>query len=482
MDKRIINRENDFCRLKAMRCAIKEDIPTINFNGCPVNRKPNAAFLRPYLIKNKSRLRINLFLMMRYPLLMLCFCVCLLANTQTIIYNPAIKSAKLFKTGDQTSFPVLALNGNEVLQLEFDELGPAVKNYYCGFQLCNADWSPAQLTSFEYTKGFQSIRISTYRNSSLATIRYVHYSATVPDRNSIPSRSGNYLLKVFLNNDTAQLAFTKRFVVVGTKSQVATQVLQPFNATLYRTGQKLQIAIQADKQINALSPSDIKVAVLQNGNWQTALYLDRPTVYRGNYFEYSDEGITGMVGLKEFRWLDLRSLRLMSDRMLNLDNRRDSVQVYVKPEATRNGQSYVYFRDLNGGYTIETYESINPFWQGDYAWTHFKYFPPGNRALGGNDVYIFGEMTNYGADTSGLMHFNAESGAYEKTLLLKQGYYNYLYGTRPYAGGPLDFTQTEGNYWATENNYTVLVYYRPFGARADECIGFSSLNSVFQRP
>lgn len=403
-------------------------------------------------------------------------------NAQTVVYNPAIKSVKLFRAGDQTSFPLLTLNGSDVLQLEFDELGTSVKNYYCGFQLCNADWSPAGLNSFDYTKGFQSTRITTYRNSSLATFRYVHYQATIPDRNSAPSRSGNYLLKVYLNNDTTQLAFTKRFVVVNTMSQLTAQVTQPFNATLFRTGQRLQIGVQVDRRINVLGPSDIKVAVLQNQSWQTALFLNQPTIYRGNYYEYSDEAITGFAGLKEFRWLDLRSLRLKSDRMLNLNNYRDTVSVDMKPETSRNGQSYVYFRDLNGGFTIETYESVNPFWQTDYALVRFKYFPPGNKAMGGSDLYIFGEMTNYGADTTGLMHFNEESGAYEKTLLLKQGYYNYLYGTRSSRGGPLDFSQTEGNFWSTENNYTVLVYYRPFGGRADECIGYSIFNSLFQRP
>lgn len=409
-----------------------------------------------------------------------CFCF-VQAYSQTGIYNPGIKSVKFFRAGDQTSFPVLMLNSSDVLQLEFDELGTGVKNYYYSFQLCNADWSPSTLTTFEYTKGFQSTRISTYRNSSLATTKYVHYQAAIPDRNSSPSRSGNYLLKVYLNNDTSQLAFTKRFVVVNNLTQIATQVQQPFNGSLFQIGQKLQLGVQTGKQINVLSPSDIKVVVLQNQNWQTSLFMDRPTIFRGNYFEYSDEGITGMAGLKEFRWLDLRSLRLLSDRMLHLDNKGDSVHVYVKPERSRNGQPYIYFRDLNGGYTIETYESINPFWQSDYAYTHFKYFPPNNKPLPGNDVYIFGEMTAYATDTSGLMHFNEATGAYEKTLLLKQGYYNYLYATKPFRGGPPDFSQTEGNHWATENNYTVFVYYRPFGARADECIGYSSLNSVFQR-
>jgi hypothetical protein len=168
--------------------------------------------------------------------------------------------------------------------------------------------------------------------------------------------------------------------------------------------------------------------------------------------------------------------------MEELDTRRDSVEVFVKPETTRSGQPYIFYRDLNGAFTVETFESINPFWQGDYALTHFRYVPANRQAIPGQNVYIFGEMTNYAADTTGLMRFNPETGAYEKTLFLKQGYYNYLYATRPARSpGPVDFSQTEGNIWTTENSYTVLVYYRPFGGRADECIGFTTLNSVFQR-
>ena len=403
------------------------------------------------------------------------------AGAQTQIFNPKIKSVKLFRAGDQTTFPVLQLASSDVLQLEFDELGTGVSNWYYSFQLCNADWTPSVLTTFDYIKGFQSSRITTYRNSSLATTRYVHYQASIPDRNSAPSRAGNYLLRVFANNDTTQMAFTKRFVVVNNLAQIGALVQQPFNATLFRTGQKLQLTVQTDKRINVLSPQDMKVVVLQNQNWQTALFMDRPTIWRGNYFEYSDEAITGIEAAREFRWLDMRSLRLRSDRMESLDTRGDTVRVWVKPETTRTGQPFVYYRDVNGAYTIETFESINPFWQGDYAYTHFRYTPPNRRPIEGSNVYIFGEMTNYAADTSGLMHFNTETGAYEKTLFLKQGYYNYLYATRPVKGGPVDFSQTEGNNWSTENNYVVLVYYRPFGARADEWIGFSSLNSVFQR-
>jgi hypothetical protein len=339
------------------------------------------------------------------------------------------------------------------------------------------------LRTFEYTKGFQNVRITNYRNSSLAFVRYTHYQAAVPDRNSYPTRSGNYLLKVFLNGDTTQLAFVKRFVVVEMKSSVAAQVLQPFNARLYNSAQKLQIGVQTESKVQLFSPTDLKIVALQNNSWLTSVYLDRPTITRGNYFEYSDEALTSFPAIKEFRWVDLRSFRLKGDRIQTLDAKKNSTDIVVVPDPARAAQAYIYYRDLNGSYTIETIDNPNPFLQGDYATVHFSYFPPGNKAIEGQDLYLFGELTNYAADTTGRMLFNADRGAYEKTLLLKQGYYNYTYATLPMdKKGYPDFSQAEGNYWATENAYVILVYYRPFGARADECIGFTSLNSVFQRP
>lgn len=398
------------------------------------------------------------------------------------IYKENIQSVKLYKPGDQTSFPVIMLNSSDMLELHFDDMENDIKNYYYSFQLCNADWSYTMLRPFDYIKGFQNVRITNYRNSSIANTRYTHYQATFPDRQSAPNRSGNYLLKVFLNGDTSQLFFTKRFVVVENKANVGAQVQQPFNATLFRTGQKLQITVKTDSRIQTFSPSDIKVVALQNNNWQTAVYMNRPTISRGNYFEYSDEAITAFQAIKEFRWIDLRSFRLKSDRVLDVATKNDSTIIVAKPETSRADQSYVYYRDINGEYTIEPMENVNPFWQSDYAYVHFSYFPPGNRPFEGKDLYMFGEITNYAGNDGAKMIFNKERGAYEKTMHLKQGYYNYLYATMPYGKKAYpDFSTTEGNYWGTENNYTILVYYKPFGARADELIGYTMINSILQR-
>jgi len=137
------------------------------------------------------------------------------------VYKSNIKTVKLFKSGDMYSYPVIMLNSNEQLELHFDDMDADVKYYYYSFQLCNADWKPANIQLFDYIRGFTSNRITNYRHSSLAQTRYTHYQAVLPERNGAPSKAGNYLLKVFLNDDTSKLVFTKRMLIVNTKANVS---------------------------------------------------------------------------------------------------------------------------------------------------------------------------------------------------------------------------------------------------------------------
>jgi hypothetical protein len=400
------------------------------------------------------------------------------------IYKPNIHSVKLFKYGDIYAYPIIALNSGEQLELHFDDFDADVKSYYYTYQLCNADWTPANLQPFDYIRGFQSVRLNTYRYSSIALTRYTHYQAVLPDRGSVPVRSGNYLLKVFRNNDTSDLLFTKRFLVVDNKVQIAAQIKQPFSSQYYLTDQRVMVTVNtASARINTLSPQDLKLTVLQNNTWPTAARVDRPTIYRGNYFEYNDDA-TSFASGREWRWIDLRSLRLMTDRMQRITDTSGVTHVFVKPDTERRQQVYIFYRDLDGIYTIENTDGNNPYWQGDYAWVHFTYVPPGGQPYAGRDIYLFGELTNYLPNNFSRLDFNKEKGIYEKKLFLKQGYYNYSYITLD-TGKPVtnrfSFDNTEGNFTNTENNYTVLIYFRPFGGRADELIGYAQLNTLSGR-
>ncbi len=418
---------------------------------------------------------------------LLCWPLFLSAQIPDHVYRSNIRTVKLFRYGDMYSYPVLQLGSNEQLELHFDDMDNDVKNYYYSFQLCNADWTPANVQSYDYIRGFQSNRIGTYRSSSIVQTRYTHYQALLPERNSGPVKGGNYLLKVFLNDDTSRLVFTKRMLVVNKKASVSGQVLQPFNGNLFQTHQRVQAGVStAGNQINPLSPQDLKIVLLQNYTWNGATVLDRPTLFRGNYYEYSDEAFTTFAAGKEWRWADLRSFRLRSDRVLKIvdSDTTSRTDIYINPDIDRRQQLYIYYRDINGLYTSENQDNGNPFWQADYAWVHFTYVPPGNRSLEGKNIYLYGELTGYRPDENARLQFNPEKGVYEKSLYLKQGYYNYSYVSLPSrttAGTPSILENTEGNYWGTENAYTILVYFRPFGARADELIGYAHFSSAFQR-
>src|SRR6185503_18887287 len=184
--------------------------------------------------------------------------------------------------------------------------------------------------------------------------------------------------------------------------------------------QKLQVSVNLNSTLNVFNQQDVKVVLLQNYSWPTASYLLRPTIYRGNYFEYNDENTNTFPAGKEWRWIDLRSLRLMSERMVKMTDSNKRRQVYVKPDGERAGQVYIYYKDIDGMYTIENWDDYNPYWQSDYADVHFTYVPPGNRAYEGKSVYIYGELTSYTPDADARMDFNEEKGIYEKTLFLKQ--------------------------------------------------------------
>ena len=405
----------------------------------------------------------------------------LFAQQPDKIYKSYIATAQLFQYGNQSQLPIYTINGGERIQLEFDDLEGNVKNYYYTYQLCDYNWKPVNLSPFDYIKGFTQNRIATYRYSSIALTRYTHYQIILPEQNSVPAKSGNYILKVFLDGDTSKTAFTKRLLVVETKASVSALVVQLLSAQNFTSYQKVRFTVTTS-DINAFSSAQqIKVVVLQNNRWDNAQKDIVPTFVRGNVLDYSNENIAQFPGGKEWRWLDIRSFRLQSDRIEHADYGKTFTNMYVVPDIDRSVQRYVYYPDYNGTYNIITYESINPFWQGDYATVKFSFAPPGGKQIDGKNIYVAGQFTGFETTDKYKMRFNDSTGMYEASVFMKQGYYSYTYLTED-ENGVNKTNLLEGNYWETENNYTILVYYKSFTDRTDQLIGVGQINSRRDRP
>ena len=72
-------------------------------------------------------------------------------------------------------------------------------------------------------------------------------------------------------------------------------------------------------------------------------------------------------------------------------------------------------------------------------------------------------------------------GEYVCSMVLKQGYYNYHYMFLPHGTNIGDVSQIEGNYWETENDYTIFIYYREDGDISDKLISIKKLKSTQRR-
>ena len=412
------------------------------------------------------------------------FCLPLFAQLQPDkIYMPNIHTAQLFLTGNQYGYPIIQPGAVGALEMHFDDLEGRVKNYSYTYQLCNADWKPVDLSPFDYLDGFTQNRISQYRASSIAAVKYIHYQALLPERNCMPKLTGNYLLKVFLNGDTSKLAFTRRFLIVTNLVPISASIQQPFNPDLFKTHQKLQFSINKTK-LNVLNPlQQLKVVVLQNFRWDNAVMSAQPTFMKQDIYEYNGEKDFVFPAGKEYRWIDLRSFRFLSDRIKSANREVTPVEIQVAPDGPRINQQYIWYEDLNGFYQIAGTDVSNPFQQGDYARVNFLYVPPNNQPYAGKDLYIMGQMTGYDYNDSTKLRFDQTLGVYEASLLMKQGYYTYTFGTKEAndRNAPISVANTDGNYWETENNYTILVYYRSFSDRSDQLVGTYTINSRASR-
>lgn len=394
------------------------------------------------------------------------------------VYDNSIKTILVHPVGDALAIPVISLNEMNPLEISFDDLKAKYQNYFYSVELMNADWSSAGLSSFDYLQGFNQNRITQYVVSSIAIQPYYHYKFTFPNTSSRPIKSGNYIIKVYKDANPQNIIFTKRFFVVDDQVSIVSSIQEPFDGNISKTHQKVQLRVDT-KKIAFFQPDQLQVQVIQNYRYNDALNVRTPSFIRGSILEYNSDRDLIFPSGKEARWLDLQSLRLKSDRVANFETTATGTIVNVKPDVARAATPYFNFKDLNGQFLIANTESLESEYQNDYATVVFTFIPPHKLPFLGAQLYLSGAMTNNSLDASSEMKFNGNLGVYQKSLFLKQGYYSYSYILREKTDSDpmLDFKETEGDHWETENAYTILIYYRPPGARHDHLIGFTTVHS-----
>jgi hypothetical protein len=421
------------------------------------------------------------FLIMKslgFLLLLLTFACC--GYTQNVIsytdqvYRGSIKSVECYNAAKQGSFPLIHFRTDEQLMLAFDDLEGRSRNYYYTLEHCDAQWNTSRLSPAEYLQSFTEDRIMDYNYSSGTIQKYIHYQVRFPNANISPKLPGNYLLKVYEDNDPTRLIITRRVYVAASNVSIGAEVVPSANVALRAQNQKLNLQVTY-AGLNVQNPyTDIKVLAMQNGRPQTAQLSTRPTYIRGSQLIYNDISINDFAGGNEFRHFDTRTLKLNSERIARI--LKDTANtVLLLGDASRNEDAYLFQYDNNGSFFILNQDGHDPATDADYAYVYFNFTAPPNLPKG--DIYVTGRFNNFSLNQNNKLMYDAARNRYTLAIPLKQGVCDYQYVWVDAATNQANSKPLEGSYFETENDYQILVYYRAPGARWEELVGYQPLNT-----
>ncbi|MBK6997026.1 MAG: DUF5103 domain-containing protein [Lewinellaceae bacterium] len=411
---------------------------------------------------------------MRYLLFVL-FPSILFSQTENQVLDPDICTVQLYLAGSPLSQPIVNLKTSpNVLVLEFDHLGDQLKDY----KHCNSDWQPSELDENEYLDGFTEDRIITVENSFNTLATYTHYTLGLPNRNIRWVRSGNYLLNVFDTEDEDRLVLVRRFMVVEPLWRIDAEFVRTAQVEKLDTHHEIDFTVVPKGVRISMPQNDVKAFVLQNGRWDNALGPLKPYITRGDnlVFDYQDQ-ILFPAG-KEFRFFDIRSFDYRGEYVKNIVDKPTYFEVTLKPDESRFDRPVLFRPDADGRFVIENQNANQTLLQCDYATVLFSIKQ--NLPLDDADVYVFGELTDWQLKPEFKMQYDETTQVYWCDTWLKQGLYNYQYLVVDRNTGKPDLDGFEGNWYATTNQYTILVYFRPFGARYDRLMGAVTVNSSRQ--
>jgi hypothetical protein len=373
------------------------------------------------------------------------------------------------------SGPFLNLLSNDAIQFEFDvQTSPDEDLYYSIFH-CDPYWNFDDSNPMDVIQGFTSQRIPYPENSIHTAAVFDHYRFELPNNMSRFIQSGNYYVAVHEGSD-----FNETSIRLGYRIVVYVEGDHGLNGvmTLKRASSiaHLQSHQEADFSISlANTPvydmQKVVPVILQNGRWEDGKMNFQPTYIAPNNvlvydFSNGENEFPGGGEWEAFETKDLRvnGFNVQSSAYVGTEN-----HVFLYPSQNQMNLAYNSRSDLNGACLISSELYDDDDLTSDYVYVHFELTSP---VLPNKVVIECGNEWNQKITCN----YSETKKAYEATMYLKQGVYNYRFRIEP-SSNREEINFAIGNHAATENNYQLLVYYYDRNAGFYKCGGVFTQNT-----
>lgn len=393
------------------------------------------------------------------------------AQTEIEVAPPFNIKTVLFVQNNENVTPFFALG--ESFTFKFDDLYTTEQDYFYTISHCDYNWNPSNLSKSEYLLGFDNVRIQEYENSQNTLQSYSHYTLKIPNFQTKQIKlSGNYILKIFDGN--GQLILSRRFVMYENMVGVGLQVKRSRTISDIAHKHNLDFSIKSGNLLLQNPFENVRVTLLQNGVWHSSINNIRPQYNIGTELIYKYDHETSFDASNEYLWFDTKDVRAANNSVYKISS-GEVYMTYLYTNHPRANEVYTYFPDVNGNFIVSNVMRENPNLEADYTWVFFALKVPKNTYK--EDIYIGGMFNNYALTDEYKLEYNAKEGLYTKAVMVKQGFTNYSYFLADKKGKLNTQDAIDGNFFQTENNYTVLVYYRGTTDLYDRVIGIGRANS-----
>lgn len=392
----------------------------------------------------------------------------------TGIFDEAFHTLRTDVNGDYMAPPVLMLDSDDVLTISFDEITES--NSYLRYSLlhCNANWTESSLVESEFLDGFNFGNVEDYEYSRLTSVHYVNYRISLPNDRFRFKISGNYLLRVYRDDDPDTTLLQVRFMVSESTTLVKADVLSVTDIDYNDAHQQVSVTVDATNAEVDDVFNDLTVYVSQNGRMDNEVMVRQPLRVSGKTAYYEHLRPLIFPAGNEYRRMETVSTTYPGMNIESVEYHEPYYHATVTTDYPRSSDKYIYDQTQSGRFFVREYNSPESDIEADYVVTHFTLDAP---ELPEKYIFLDGDFTTRRFDPQSLMTYNRATQRYEKTLLLKQGAYNYQYLAVDAGSGrhSASTSTIEGDYYQTRNEYLIKVYTRRRGERYDRLIGVTTV-------
>ena len=378
-----------------------------------------------------------------------------------------INTLRVISDGDWDRPQIITLGSDETIEFSFDEMSHQYHRFTYHITHCDAQWKPSNLIESEYMDGFNDQPIDNWENSMNTTFDYTHYSLTLPNSEVSLKLSGNYRLSI--QEDGNEVAWF-RFMIVENMHNLSATVDGNTDIDTRKSHQQVGMTVSLNG-LNVTNPDrEIYTVVMQNRRFDNAVINPKPTYNAGGKLTYEHCRELIFPAGNEFRRFEIVN---MYDYFRNVDrvSFHDPYYHATLFQETRH-HAYTFDNDHNGRYLIRYNQASNSDTEADYLFVHFNL---ASEPLTSGKMYVSGHFNGGNLSSKYEMEYNSRDKAYQATVLLKMGAYDYQYLWVEDGEKAAQTKPAEGDWYETKNEYLILLYYRQRGSRYDRLISTLSI-------